>query len=225
MCGGTHQKENAMARAIRTMRLKINGLRETVRPAKAGQLIVSALLLITLGTGLAHGTTFPPKDFDQLVGEAEQIFVGTVTGTQSRKKPTGGIVTDVTFGNLRMVKGSDAGTITLEALGGTVGRETLRVAGVPVFQMGMRYLVFMAGNGTTIFPVVGGHQGVFQVTQDQASGAEVVLDANGGPIRSSSVQRAIGRGVGVQREVRLAAPAPIPLDTFVQAITDRLRHR
>jgi hypothetical protein len=224
MRGGTPQKEKTMARAIGTMSLMINDPRETVRPAKTSPLIVSALLLITLATGLAHGTTFRPKDFDQLVGEAEQIFVGTVTTTQSRKKPTGGILTEVTFGNLRMVKGSDAGTITLEVMGGTVGKETLQVSGVPVFRMGMRYLVFMAGNGTAIFPVVGGNQGVFQVTQDQASGADVILDAYGASVRSPSIQRAIGRGVEVQAEAMLARPAPILLDTFLQAVTDRLRH-
>ena len=159
--------------------------------------VLAVLLAIPMAPGF--GASFAPKEFDQLVGEADEIFVGTASEASSRKLGTGAIVTDVTFRNLRVVKGNaSAGETTIMVLGGTVGAETLALRGVPKFQVGITYLIFVQGNGSTIFPVVGGHQGLFQIRRDPASGRELVYNASG------------------------LAPTGVTLEDFLQAIRNRL---
>ena len=68
--------------------------------------------------------------------------------------------------------------MVLRVVGGTVGRETLEVPDVPRFRPGARYVVFVKGNGRSIFPVVGGSRGLFQVVWDPIRSADVVRDAS-----------------------------------------------
>ncbi len=178
-------------------------------------------VLLTLPPGLAWGTTFIAKDFDKLVAEAEEIFVGTVIATESRKLPSGAIVTDVTFSSLRVLKGGEGtGETILRVLGGTVGSETLKLAGVPRFELGVTYLVFSKGNGKVIFPVVGGDQGLFQIKRDPTTGDELVFDSYGMVITRPSVREATG-GSGFQKD-RNMPPVPVLLDAFIQAIKNRI---
>ena len=58
----------------------------------------------------------------------------------------------------------------------------MTIAGAPDFVIGVRYLVFVAGNGSVIFPVVGGHQGIFQIRPDPQTGRSNVYDYSGRPI-------------------------------------------
>ena len=124
--------------------------------------LVTAFL--ALAAGLAWATAFEPKNFDQLVAEADAIFVGTASAAAARKLPEGAIVTDVSFTRLQVIKGnvSDS-SLTLMTAGGSVGGETFEIRGLPRFRMDVSYLVFVQGNGATIFPVVGGDQGMFQL--------------------------------------------------------------
>ena len=64
-------------------------------------------------------------------------------------------------------------------LGGSVGTDRLAVAGAPTFKRGVRYLVFINGNGTVMFPLVGGDQGIFQIRADPLSGVPRVHDYTG----------------------------------------------
>lgn len=185
-------------------------------------MLLSALLAIS--AGLAWGAAFLPVDFDQLVADAEQIFLGTVTAVQSRKVPNGAIVTDVTFASPQVLKGSDTGAITLLVLGGTVGEETLALSGVPTFQLGVRYLVFAKENGKAMFPVVGGDQGLFQIQRDAVTGEETVWNAQGMPITSKTVLDALGGPVSPSQDA-LLSPSPVRLDAIVQATRDRLGSR
>src|SRR5882672_4664150 len=100
----------------------------------SGHTFLVMLALIAVFVSDSHGHSFVPKNLDQLVAEAEQIFVGTVTAQLPRKLATGLIVTDVEFGSLRIVKGTTVGSIVLEITGGTIGDTTLKVPGWPEFQ-------------------------------------------------------------------------------------------
>ena len=179
------------------------------------------LLLMTIPAGLVWADSFIQKDFNQLVAEAEQIFVGPVTAAQSRKLPTGVIVTDVTFSKPRVLKGSEIfGDLVLLVLGGSLESETLKLSGFPDFLLGGTYLVFSRGNGTEIFPVVGGTQGLFQVKRDPVTGEDLVFDAYGMPITSPTVANAISTSA--------SSPGPlqpsqaVTLDAFIRAIKNRL---
>ena len=183
-------------------------------------LALAAVLVIPVAQSL--GAVFVDKNFDQLVTEAEQIFVGTVTAAQSRKSPTGAILTDVTFSDLQVLKGNAVvSQIVLNVLGGTVGAETFKLSGIPEFQTGVRYLVFSKGNGTTIFPVVGVDQGLFQIKHDSVSGRDLVFNAYGVPITSSTVRDAMPNTSAPPLDPNLP-PEPITVDTFIQAIKTRL---
>ena len=173
--------------------------------------LTAAFLIVSAGLGWA--TSFEQRNFDQLVAESDEIFVGTASDAVSRKLATGGIVTDVTFTNLQIVKGNTANAaITLMTMGGTIGAETLAIRGVPKFQIGSTYVVFSQGNGTTIFPVVGGDQGMFQVKADAATGESLVFNSRGMPITSPSVLQAVS----------LQTPSSVPLAIFLQAVRGRL---
>jgi hypothetical protein len=183
--------------------------------------VLTWLLVLTTPAGLVWGDSFIQKNFHQLVVEAEQIFVGTVTASQSRKLPTGAIVTDVTFSSLRVLKGSEApGDIVLTVLGGSVDGETLKVGGFPEFRLGVTYLIFSKDNGTAIFPVVGGAQGMFQIKRDPTTGEELVLDAHGMAITSPTVTDAISTSAPTPGLLQRASP--VTLDAFVRAIKNRL---
>lgn len=174
-------------------------------------LLMAVILTVSVTPGSA--TSFEPKSFDQLVAEADEIFVGTAAIAAPRKRAEGGIVTDVTFTNLQILKGNAANTaITLMTMGGSVGGETFEIRGLPKFQIGITYLVFVQGNGTTIFPVVGGDQGMFQVKLDAVTGESLVFNSRGMPIVDQSVLQAVS----------LQSPSSVPLAVFLQAVRSRM---
>lgn len=131
--------------------------------------------------------TFVVKNFEALVAEAEQIVVGTATGATAQKLGGGTIVTDVTLVTSHVLKGPAAAVVILRVVGGTVGDETMEVAGVPQLQPGRRYIVFVKGNGRAMFPVVGGSHGLFRVVRDPALDTDVVLNAHGMPLGEAPV--------------------------------------
>jgi hypothetical protein len=163
-------------------------------------LCASALLATAVP---ANAGLFAVKDFEKLVSEAEMIFLGTVSGEAAQKLAGGTIVTDVTFASAQVLKGPPEATVVLRVVGGAVGRESLELTDVPRFRPGVRYLVFVKGNGRTIFPVVGGRRGLFQVVRDPALQADVVRDAGGRPL----------------------AETPVPLAAFLAAVEEELRLR
>jgi hypothetical protein len=141
-------------------------------------LIVSVWAIFAASS--ASAISFEARNFDTLTAEADQIVIGTVASTSSRRTGAREIVTDFTFADLEVIKGTVADTaLTLTMLGGTVGTETLTVGGAPTFKPGIRYLVFVTGNGSVMFPVVGGHQGIFQMRKDAVSGVSRVHDYAG----------------------------------------------
>ena len=184
----------------------------TIRRVSA--LIFASLAVALVGALPGEAQTFARKDFSQLVGEAEQIFVGPVTATASRRVPSGLIVTDVTFSPVRGLKGAVGPTVVLEVAGGTADGLTLKLEGVPSFEVGRHYVVFSKENGSSVFPVVGGDQGFFFVETDAAGRAGVVLDAYRRPVT--------GALVGRSATGRAAAGVPMTLDIFIGEIQSRV---
>lgn len=154
-----------------------------------------AVLFVVAGCSVCASTvgaiSFEARDFGALVAEADQIAIGTATKSTSRRTGAREIVTDYDFTELEIIKGSvSTGSLTLSMLGGTVGRESLIVAGAPTFRRGVRYLIFIAGNGSLMFPLVGGHQGIFEIRKDAASGALRVHDYAGRAVTRISARAA-----------------------------------
>jgi hypothetical protein len=186
----------------------------------APALLIFAVVLAAVVPLNLWGASFVSKEFDQLVDEADEIFIGTVTQLQSRRLPAGAVVTDVTFSSRQVMKGGGAGDFVLVVMGGTLDGVTVKLAGFPEFQLGESYLVFARDNGRVILPIVGGPQGLFRIRPDPTTGERLVFDSRGLPVRHPSVLRALAGPARPERA--FGAVAPIPLDAFVQAVRARL---
>lgn len=137
-------------------------------------------ICVIVKAGSVAAISFEPRDFGALAAESDQIIIGTVASTNARRTGVREIVTDYRFDDLTVIKGSVAApTLTVTMLGGTIGTEALTIAGAPTFQPGIRYLVFVSGNGAVMYPLVGGPQGIFQIRKDPVSGVARVYDYSG----------------------------------------------
>ena len=158
-------------------------------------------LLALTAASSADAHSFVSRDWEELVAEAEEIFAGEVTATRSFEMPGGLIATDVIFARPHVLKGGDGGPLVLRVFGGTVGAVTLKLSGLPRFETGLTYVVFARGNGTDVFPVVGGPSGLFQIRRDVASGQDLVFGARGETLWS----------------------VPVPAGAFLDAIEEEVR--
>lgn len=140
-----------------------HGLRRRV-----GCLAICAVAL--LASFPAHSTVIVAKSFDDLTAEADLIFVGTVTGLQSRwvDEEQSAIETVVTFSVEEALLGDLGKEESLRFSGGEVDGLREQIAGVPRFVVGQRVVLF-ARRGHSASPVVGFHQGCFRVVDGAAA--------------------------------------------------------
>lgn len=146
------------------------------------------LPLIFIGFALVRvtGTTVVPPTFDQLVQQAEFIFQGTVTNSQSVWEGEGAqrhIETYVTFNVEDNVKSNAGTSYTIKMLGGTVGDETMEVTDTPKFKVGDREILFVEHNNEQFVPLVGINYGRFHVQRDDQTGRDIVVNDEGQPVR------------------------------------------
>lgn len=184
--------------------------------------VLIVFICAVFGAGTAGAISFEARDFDALANEADQIVIGTVASTSSRRTGAREIVTDFRFADVAVIKGAVAdNALTLTMLGGTVGTETLTVAGAPTFKPGIRYLVFVTGNGSVMFPLVGGQQGIFQMRKDAVTGVSRVHDYAG-----RALTRLPGRAdTPLVDRLEAGAGEPMSEAGFVDAIRAKLNAR
>ncbi|MEI6948420.1 hypothetical protein V9K67_14585 [Paraflavisolibacter sp. H34] len=103
-------------------------------------------------------------DLHWLSGNAALVFIGSLEKKESSKDPNGMIITSNTFRIEKVVKGAhDGATATYTTLGGTSGTETMDVSHMPVFEPGVKYLVFISSAPARYAPVLNHDKGVFLV--------------------------------------------------------------
>ncbi|HLW36441.1 MAG TPA: hypothetical protein VKS98_12355 [Chthoniobacterales bacterium] len=144
------------------------------------------LILIGIALTRVSGTTVIPPTFEQLVQQAEFIFQGTVTNTQSVWVGEGAqrhIETYVTFQVEENVKGQAGSSYTIQMLGGTVGDETFEITDTPKFKAGDRDILFVEHNNDQFVPLVGISYGRFHVQRDEQTGRDVLLTNEGEAVR------------------------------------------
>lgn len=139
------------------------------------------LALVVHGGAPLGATTILRKDVVQLVDEAEAVVVGEVVAVESMPTADGSFAfTFVTLQIERTLKGVVAeAKLTLRLAGGEVGGEVFTVEGMPRFEMGHRYVLFVADNGRAAVPIVGWTQGQLELVKHPRSGEEILLDTNG----------------------------------------------
>lgn len=151
---------------------------------KSKSLLVLASLALSLSP-IAATTVIPPT-FDQLVGQAEMIFQGTVTEVRSVWSGEGAqrhIDSYITFAVEESMKGTPGTSYTIRMLGGTVGDETMEVTDTPKFKVGDRDILFVEHNNDQFVPLVGINNGRFHVEHDEQTGRDIVVNGEGAPVR------------------------------------------
>ena len=201
-------------------------------------LVVLAVLLVGVPTAVA--STIVPLRFDEMVRQAGTAVEGVVVDIQVRSTgadlpahepddPRGAappaaprsagveggkmLFTEVTLSVEHRIFGSTDQEIRFILAGGTDGLDTVTVHGMPSFEVGGRYVVFLRPDfQRTNVPVVGVAQGFFEVVRDPLAGQEMILDHNGNIVIGLEAERAIVRhnpDRAPARTPRLAAP-PVP---------------
>ncbi len=89
------------------------------------------------------------------------------------------IKTRVTFDVTEILAGAPiAGdqTLTLQLLGGRVGNRVVEIEGMPTFKLGTDIVLFVAGNGKNVCPLVGWGHGKYLVKEDANDRRYMVRD-------------------------------------------------
>lgn len=184
------------------------------------------LFVLFLSTAATQATTYIKLTFDGLCDRTELVFAGTVASVEYARNPENqNIYTFTTFEGIRWIHPGDPSdrrdTYTLRLLGGTAEGETLIVHGMPRFEIGSEYVVFVRGNNHYVCPVVGGRQGCFRVLQDDGQRRVVTYDER--PVVGVQAGDIVVPTNPPQAERRNAQRASISLDTFIAEIEAGLR--
>ena len=139
--------------------------------------IVAVLLLISCNNATA--LTSSEYTFDELVAQADQILVGTVSKIQSfwgEGRGANTIFSNIHLIDLEQVKGQLSDTqYTLKIVGGIVGDQAQFYPGLPQFVSGQRYLLFIKNNDRVMFPIAGIHQGMYRVQWDDGQQRSIAI--------------------------------------------------
>ena len=175
-------------------------------------------LCLLVAAGVARSTTVIPPTFDQLVAEAQTVFVGEVMSERSVMDSSSQgrtIHTIVTFRVEDVWKGSLGVVTQLEFLGGTVGDLTMEVSGMPQFLVGQRSVLFVGSTVRAVSPLVGFMHGRFRIERDLQTGVDRVRTFDGRSLGSTL-------DLGAQRLPSLASITPMRLTDFATAVRTRV---
>lgn len=132
-----------------------------------------SLFLISLAFNLlilpaASATSMLPITLEQLSTRASLIFYAQVTSNEVKKDgESGHIATFTEFEIIDLIKGNAGKTHTIKQIGGhhKDSNTRLLIQGVPAFQTGKQYVVFLPEKSSLGFSSpLGLHQGSFSVT-------------------------------------------------------------
>src|SRR5882757_4326950 len=130
---------------------------------------LAAIAALLFAPGILPALSVLPVDFNNLVDDADSIFQGEVLSVRSDWTGLGEnrhIATFVQFRVTRAFKGNAPNPQTLEIFGGTVGTESMKVPGLPEFQVGKMELLFVRNNGKEFCPLVGVFHSRFRIEKD-----------------------------------------------------------
>ncbi|HEX7150265.1 MAG TPA: hypothetical protein VF618_02170 [Thermoanaerobaculia bacterium] len=152
-----------------------------------------------------------PIDVATQVDEADLIFIGTVTGTESVAVRDGSFAyTYVTFAVEETLKGAASGrTLTLRVAGGEAGGYVYSIGGGPVFTKGGRHLLFVLGNDRYGIPLSGGPQGKLDLVRHPRTNALIVVDALGRAIDGLHDHQWVRGGLALDEHGQVRRPQPV----------------
>jgi hypothetical protein len=160
-------------------------------------------------------TTLRVVSGDEQIQQAAAIFRGRVVSIEAVRdisRSKGAIFSIVQFAPLATYKGIVSNPVSLRFLGGTLGDVTMRVDGMPEFQVGGEYVLFVSGGSNRACPVVGWHGGCLPVKRETAAAGAVGINADcAGWMRRSSLAR-----------TRAVMPAALDLPQFESLLRGRI---
>jgi len=175
---------------------------------KARTIFLTLFYLLAL-SDVASAAMVLPLGLDRLHGDAKHIFLGEcLSNTVELDKQSGRVVTNTTFEVLETFKGKMGRSHTIKQIGGNLPEANLnvRVPGVPQFEVGKRYVVFLPPASKLGFATpVGLSQGMFTVRPD----------AKGAPMVSN------GRDVGELMENMAQSKMPSRVADKLRAMPDK----
>jgi hypothetical protein len=151
----------------------------------------------------------PAQPDPQAVAPQGAAAAPVAAGTRSGRM----IFTEITLAVDRAIVGAPDKLVTFRIAGGTLDGQTATVFGMPTFELGERYLVFLrSGFETTADPIVGVNQGFFRVVHDAQANADTLLNADAdivlGVENDKIVVRHSAPAAGLADPELVAAPAP-----------------
>ena len=173
---------------------------------------------------LVSATTVIPPTFNELVDEAQIVFLGEVAATRPRwaDEPLGrAIITDVTFRVEDVFKGDAPSHVVLQFLGGSIDGYEFRVSDMTEFAIGDRDVLFLESRDQRPSPLVGMNYGRFTVMRDGMRGLDIIADLDGEPLVSLQQIGAPEPDRGAQ--VTTPVGLPMTLGSFARAIRARVQ--
>jgi len=184
-------------------------------------IIVFSLLFNVFSLSSASATSLLPITLEQLSTRATLVFYGEVLTNQVKQdEQSGYIATFTEFKVIDLIKGKAKNTHTIKQIGGELKDRNmaLRIHGVPRFQAGKNYVVFLPTKSKLGFSSpLGLHQGSFSVLN--INGEQLI--SNGRSLASQPQTRQsvqTSRAVQVPLAVRVDKPSQARLDDFINTV-------
>ena len=195
----------------------VNASARSVSAWKVIACLAITISVLLVGGNAVRATSYLSVTFDELVTEADVIFVGEVTDVRPCPLDTrdGTIIkTRVIFRVSDPLWGTTNALEVFDFLGGEWGDIGMVVAEMPRFAVGDRRVVF-ARREQSINPIVGFTQGLLQISRD-SSGVDRLFTLGGAPLGQPEQ-------IGSRSSTDAAIPvAPMPLSTFRNRVTQAL---
>jgi hypothetical protein len=164
---------------------------------------------------LAAATTLRELSGDEQIEQAQAIFRGRVDRADAafEQTPRGrAIFTTVQFTRGAVYKGDVQPSVSLKFLGGRVGDVEMKIEGMPEFQIGKEYILFVSPGQNRACPVVGWTQGRLEVDRQSDAAGTVPVQGVGDALLRSPAARA-----------RIVRPAKLGLPEFEQLLRTRIQ--
>jgi len=183
-------------------------------------LLLAVFLLLSVASP-SHALSVRERSFDDLITRADEIIYGKVRHIHSEPS-VNRIFTYIRLTEIITVKGqvdeSGGEEYLLRMAGGRHGNRLETYPGVPKFEVGQRYIIFVRNNNKTLFPLVGLKQGIFSTRYNALSQKHEVLSEK----QTTSIQRSVS---ALRSRLNITAPrgleGRISVDSFLDIIRER----
>ena len=196
--------------------------RRKLLSVSAAGLHLFCVVFICLGFAApSHAVSVMERSFDDLISRADEVLYGKVTYIYSETSEKR-IFTYIRFSEIITVKGqiSDAGgeEYLLRMAGGKHGNRFEVYPGIPQFEVGKRYIIFVRDNNKVMFPLVGLKQGIFNTRYNTLSRQQEIIPGKHTPSMQDRITT-------LRSKLNVTAPRALDGNISVDSFLDIIRGR